>query len=44
MVICMRILDRILEKRRRIRAIRMGRVIRLDPTRPRPTSIIRLRR
>ena len=40
----MGILGNILERRRRIRAIRMGKVIRLDPTRPKPSRVIRLGR
>jgi len=40
----MGLIKRILENRRRIRAIRRGQIIRLDPSRPRPSKIIRLSR
>ena len=40
----MGIFRKILMNRKRIRALRSGTVIRLDPTRPKPSRVIRLRR
>ena len=39
----MRLLDKLVERRRRIRAIRAGKIVRLDPNRPLPEEIVRLR-
>ena len=40
----MRLLDGILRRRERIRQIRMGKVVRLDPKRPKPKVVLSLRR
>jgi len=37
------VLDTIFRRRERIRQIRLGKVVRLDPKRPKPTKVIRLR-
>jgi len=39
----MRLLTNFLKKRTYIRKIRMNEIIRLDPKRPKPTNIIKLR-
>ena len=39
----MNLLNRLVERRRRIRAIRAGKIVRLDPNRPLPEEVVRLR-
>ena len=40
----MRLIDSIFRRRERIKQIRMGKVVRLDPKRPKPVKVVSLRR